>query len=347
MSKKSTIKARRTLLPASQKGPRTHHDNKEGGPRVRYLIVHNSQSGFGSDAIFEFERFLVRQRDECVLRVLPETGGADEAVADADDFDVVVASGGDGTVASLLYALRGCTTPVCVFPSGTANLLVTNLGNAMEPRALARACHDGRWASTDLGQIGWEDEGGQHHERGFVIMAGIGFDAQIMRSALPNKRDMGEAAYFAAVLSNMHPKVTHFTIDCDGVRYERDGIACVACNTAMMQGGIELIPNTRMDDGLLDLMVIRTTETVGLIRPMFAGLLDRAGKRLDRPHLEHLCGSAITVRSADPLPIQADGEAAPGTGTFGFTARVLPGCNRLIVDGGSSYAPAPASAAAR
>lgn len=302
------------------------------------LIVHNSRSGFGSDAIFEFERFLLDEGDDCFLRVLPRRGGGREAVRDAEDFDVVVISGGDGTAASILYALREREVSVCIFPSGTANLLFANLGNAMEPRMLARACHGGVFARTDLGEMSWQDESGVSHTRGFALMAGMGFDAQIMKAALPNKRSMGEAAYFAAALSNMHPDVAHFSVDCDGRHFEYDGISCVACNNAMMQGGIELVPNCRMDDGMLDLMVLEASETVGLIRPMFAGLLDRTGKNIDRPHIEHLRGRDIHVNSTKAMPLQVDGEVTRGV-TCGFHAQVLPACNRLIVDRTSRYAP--------
>ncbi|WP_443742351.1 diacylglycerol kinase family protein, partial [Tractidigestivibacter sp.] len=100
---------------------------------MRSVIIHNPMSGFGSDAIFEFERALVHAGDECTFRALAPDFVAEDAVADAEDFDVCVLSGGDGSVTGLLYALRNRNVPVCVFPSGTANLLFANIGNAPEP----------------------------------------------------------------------------------------------------------------------------------------------------------------------------------------------------------------------
>ena len=89
---------------------------------------------------------------------------------------------------------------------------------------------------------------------------------------------------------------------------------------------------------MLDLMVLEASETVGLIRPMFAGLLDRTGKNIDRPHIEHLRGRDIHVSSTKAMPLQVDGEVTRGV-TCGFHAQVLPACNRLIVDRTSRYAP--------
>ena len=67
---------------------------------MRVLIVHNISSGFGSDAIFEFERALLRQGDECVLRLMVKDDADKSAslLADAENFDLVVISGGDGTI---------------------------------------------------------------------------------------------------------------------------------------------------------------------------------------------------------------------------------------------------------
>ena len=158
---------------------------------MRSVIIHNPMSGFGSDAIFEFERALVHAGDECTFRALAPDFVAEEAVADAEDFDVCVLSGGDGSVTGLLYALRNRNVSACVFPSGTANLLFANIGNAPEPAALARACRVGHTACIDLGEISWLDERGVQHVKGFGLMSGTGFDAQLMEAALPNKAAMG------------------------------------------------------------------------------------------------------------------------------------------------------------
>ncbi|MDO4796672.1 MAG: diacylglycerol kinase family protein [Coriobacteriales bacterium] len=306
---------------------------------MRVLIIHNARSGFGSDAIFEFERALVREGDECVLRVLgKDTREWEYAVlADAEQFDLVVLSGGDGTVASLLYQLRGRNILTCVFPSGTANLFFANLGNAADPYALARACRVGRSASTDLGEIHWLDEDGTDQSRGFSLMAGIGFDAQIMQAAIPAKRAMGQAAYFAAAIANLKPQIHDFTITVDGQTYERRGISCIVANNAMIQGDIELVPGCSMTDGLLDLLVVEADYTAQLVRPLFVGLVDRDGKRIDRPRLETFRGTSITVETREPAQMEVDGDPV-AQGITRYSASILPNSNRLIVDALSRYA---------
>ncbi|WP_455138405.1 diacylglycerol/lipid kinase family protein [Thermophilibacter sp.] len=303
---------------------------------MRTLVVHNPRSGFGSDAVYQFERALMRAGDECVTRLLDDDFDAEGAVRDAEDFDVVTLSGGDGTVSALLHALRGRGVRVCVFPSGTANLLCANIGNAPEPSALARACRVGKTASLDLGEISWETTRGAAGMRGFALMSGTGFDAQLMQAALPHKALMGEAAYFAAALANPRPTVASFTIEVDGQVHERRGIGCLVANCATIQGDIQIVPDCRMDDGLLDVIVIETSDAAGLIKPLAFGLVDRGGHAIGRPHLESFRGSEIRVRSSEPVPIEVDGEVIDGMVTA-WEARVLPGAARVVVDPMSPY----------
>lgn len=303
---------------------------------MRCLIVHNTRSGFGSSAIFEFERALVEEGDECVLRLLSKSQTTKSIVADAEDYDLVVISGGDGTTTSLLYELRNRDVTCCVFPSGTANLFFVNLGCATEPAAIARACRIGSTAKTDLGIVRFEDERGTKRQRPFSIMMGVGFDAQLMETALESKKTLGEAAYFTAALSNAHPPKLHFSITVDGKKYERDGISCLVANNATIQGDFQIAPGSSMTDGLLDVIILEQSEAVELLVPFFASFWDRKGTQIERPQIETFRGAHIRVDIDQPAPFEYDGE------TFGhmvrsYEARILPQANRVIVDTLSPY----------
>lgn len=305
---------------------------------MRVLIVHNPRSGFGSDAVFAFEREVVRAGDECLLRVVKNDFTANDALVDAEDFDVVVLSGGDGTVSNLLYELKNRAVTACIFPSGTANLIFANIGNSPEPAALARACRWGETTNCDMGEIEWCDAQGTVQKRGFSLMAGSGYDAELMSAAAPNKRAFGEAAYFLAVLSDPNPHVYHYVIDADGTKIERDGIACLVANTATIQGEIEIVPDCRMDDGLLDIIVLEAADTTQLIRPALAGIFDRKGKAIQRPHIETFRCKNVTVTADAPILMQVDGDVIEGT-VNSWSAHVIEGANRVVVDSLSNYAP--------
>ncbi len=303
---------------------------------MRTLIVHNGSSGFGSDAIFEFMRILLDAGDECSMRMIGNGMEPAQALADAERFDLVVASGGDGTVANILYELRFRNVPTCVFPSGTANLLFSNIGNAPEPAAIATACLRRHLTNLDLGEMRWIDDDGNAHQRGFSIMAGSGYDADIMRQAVAGKQAYGEAAYFYAAAANLEPTIAHFTIEVDGVVYERDGISCIMANTAMMQGDIQIVPDCSMSDNLLDVVVLESENAAQLLQPLFRGIFDKEGKTLGRPFIESFKGRHIKVTSSEPIPLQFDGEVTPST-IHSYEARSLGGAARIIVDRHSPY----------
>ena len=303
---------------------------------MRALIIHNQMSGFGSDAIYEFQRALLHTGDEATFRVPARDFTAPDVLSDAEDFDLVVLSGGDGTMASLLYELRGREVPTCVFPSGTSNLMFLNIGNAPEPASIARACRKCRTVRTDLGEMSWTSADGTTRTKGFCLMSGTGYDADIMRTAATNKHSMGEAAYFAAALSNLSPTVSHFTITVDGVRHERVGIACIVANNAMIQSDIEIVPNSSMTDGMLDVIVLETSQPVELLHTGALALLDKAGTRRARPHIESFRGRVVDVESSEPIPLQIDGDPMEDAVTS-YHAEALHGVNTIVVDGLSRY----------
>ncbi|MBF0911473.1 MAG: NAD(+)/NADH kinase [Atopobiaceae bacterium] len=306
---------------------------------MRSLIIHNPNSGFSSDAIFEFERALLSSGDECIFRLVEDDWHAKELLTNfnTNDFDVIVLSGGDGTVSSLLYELRGCSTPILVFPSGTANLLAASIGNAPEPHALALACRNLHTAKIDMGEITWSCASGESFAAGVPLMAGTGLDAEIMRSAVPHKQTFGEAAYFTAALSNLMPPVHNFKITVDGNVHTHKGIGCLIANSSMIQAGIELAPGTRMDDGLLDIVVFETQMTAKLVRPLLSGIFDPSGNSLGRPYLESYSGKEILVESSSPMPLEINGEITSHD-IFSYSARCLPKSITIIVDQMSPYA---------
>ena len=251
---------------------------------MRYLIVHNPASGPSSDEIYAFAHALATPGDEICFRLIGEGMEPEDACADVRAFDRVVVSGGDGTVSNVLDCLRGTHVPILVFPSGTANLFFNNIGNAPEAAALAAACRRGRCASVDMGELYWRDEAGDIQRHGFIIIAGSGFDAAIMEKAAPSKNEIGEIAYALAALSTPEPQVAHFTIEHDGVVDELDGIGCMVGNTAVIQNDINLFPDCRMDDGMIDIDGLTMDEKVlvyadpDLIHQVVYNLLDNAIK---------------------------------------------------------------------
>ena len=186
---------------------------------MKLLIIINISAGFGDGSIYDYLRMVCEDGDEHALRCTDGTTDVTSLVQDAEDFDAVVVAGGDGTVASVTYALANTGIPVLPFPSGTANLLANNLFSPYEPHALARMTREMETLDFDLGEI--EADGSRF---GFGIMAGAGYDATIMHDAQPSKKLLGPLAYFQAAVSNPTPTVSKVKIEIDGEMFEREAL---------------------------------------------------------------------------------------------------------------------------
>jgi diacylglycerol kinase family enzyme len=292
---------------------------------MKVLIINNLVSGYRDGAIYDFVRAFVQNGDEVVVRSTDGSLPIEPMLFDAKAFDAVVASGGDGTVSSVLYTLRNTGVPVMPFPAGTANLLSLNLMMPNEPHALASILRDGHTLDFDLGEI---ESSGQR--RGFAMMAGAGYDAAIMETASANKKLWGQMAYFIAAGSNNDPQQSQLSIDIDGEHIETPGIGVVCVNFSKIQFDIPLTHSSQPRDGRIDVMVLKAKHATDLLPSVFAAMLDVDGNNPSRGDaLDVYSGTEVHVTADPGLKIQFDGE--PVEAETPFVARALKQCARIIL----------------
>lgn len=293
---------------------------------MKLLILNNLSSGYGEGAIYDFIRSFAKAEDEIVLRSVNSETNFEALLQDAHDFDAVIASGGDGTVASVCYLLRNSGIPILPFPAGTANLLVQNVLLPTEPHALAKVTRQMETLDFDLGEITVGDR-----TLGFSMMAGCGYDAVIMNDAKANKKLLGPMAYFKAAFSNPNPQISHFTITIDGKTYERDGVGVVLLNFSKIQFDISIGLKNLPRDGKLDLMVLTTSTAWNLIPAILGAAIDPSGGLLKQSDaLEFFQGSEMKIVADPPMGVQYDGEAI--NLKTPFEARILTHATKLIVN---------------
>ncbi|MEF9841758.1 MAG: diacylglycerol kinase family protein [Raoultibacter sp.] len=292
---------------------------------MKLLIINNLKSGFGEGSIYDFMRAFAQDGDEICLRSTDGESKLVDLLADAQNFDGVIASGGDGTVAAVSYILRNTGIPILPFPAGTANLLALNLASPIETHALGKMMRKGKQLDFDMGEI---EVGGQRF--GFSIMAGAGYDAAIMHGAQHTKRFLGPMAYISAAIANPIPQKSHFTIKLDGTTIESDGVGVLLINFSKIQFDLSVTHDNRPRDGALDIVILKATYALQLIPAIVAAALDRDGDFPDRSDaLEIHSAREIEVIATPPMEVQYDGET---TGALTpFKAHILDKATRLIV----------------
>lgn len=304
---------------------------------MRVLVIINDRAGGGESGLYDFLRYLGQGADEVVLRFTTEAHPIERLVSDAEKFDRVVAAGGDGTVSAVSYGTRSTGVPVLAYPAGTANLLALNLSMPTDPPALTDVLLNGEAVGFDLGELQHLDpDSGKTVSSGFVIMAGAGYDAQIMRGAEPLKSALGPAAYFISAMSNPAPPTARFELVLDDRTIETDGIAILLANFAKIQFDLPVTPNTDPCDGVLEVAVMRTKTVIGLLPAFAAAMLDMVVDHPDRsPGVDLYSASRIEVRADPPLHIQTDGDTIGAMTPL--VATVLPRAATLLVPKGSHY----------
>ena len=163
--------------------------------------------------------------------------------------ELVIAWGGDGTVQRCIDVLAGTGVPLAIAPAGTANLLATHLEIPKDiDEVVAIALGDTR-RTLDVGVLNGER---------FAVMAGAGFDAEMLAEADGGLKDkVGRVAYLWTGAKQLRATPVQTKIKIDGATWFDDVSSCVLVgNVGGVFGGVDLFDGARPDDGQLELGVV-------------------------------------------------------------------------------------------
>lgn len=233
----------------------------------------------------------------------PRTASEQAAAMAALGLDVVIASGGDGTVNTVLQGLVGTQTALAILPAGTGNdfartIGVQELGKALGAigSGVTRPCDLGRWRSDNA-------------EGYFLNVAGCGFDAAVARRINEGVRFLrGTPAYLVALLLELgRYKPIRYEIVADGERLDCDAMLCAIANARSYGGGMHIAPEAEIGDGLLDLVIVNRMSKFEFIS-QFPKVFK--GSHICHPKVVHKRFRELRIVPACPAPILFDGELA-------------------------------------
>jgi diacylglycerol kinase (ATP) len=212
--------------------------------------------------------------------------------------DLVLASGGDGTVTACVGGVAGSGIALGVLPCGTGNLLARNLGLPLSLDQALTVALTGSDRRLDVGMA---------NGRPFVVMAGIGFDAEMLGGASEElKTRVGWAAYVLSALRHLGDRPATVRLQADRGpprRVRASGV--IIGNVGSLQGGVRLLPDAVPDDGVLDVAILPARGWAGWFRLAADVLLRRKTGRLDR-----LAWRELLVDTSRAWRWQVDGEVA-------------------------------------
>ncbi len=222
----------------------------------------------------------------------------------ATKYQIVVGCGGDGTVGDVARGLIGTDATLGVIPLGTGNDFARNLGIPLELREATATVLNGVVRRIDVGTIN-----GTH----FVNNAGTGFDAQVMVTMNSSIRfSGGPVAFNLAILKNFftfRPFTLTYTADDNKPVMERAMMISVL-NGTMYGAGMIAAPRADMDDGRLDVLIIKALPKLKLF-PLIMRV--RAGKHIGHPAVQMIQVRKLKIEGVPTQPLNVDGDIRGAT----------------------------------
>lgn len=228
-----------------------------------------------------------------------------------------VICGGDGSVnMALNELLPNRILRLGLIPCGRGNDFARTLGISRAAERAVKLLTRGRERPIDVGFVG---------KRPFATIAAAGYDADVSVTASKIKRIKGGLVYlFAALKEFVRLKPRTVIIEGDEFSFEGPALMVSFANAPFYGGGMQLSPDSRVDDGKIEICLLRNMSKLEFLMTM-PGIY--SGRHVRSP--KFICGSSsrIRVSSPDGGPITADGELI---GTLPEEISVRPSCIRVI-----------------
>lgn len=282
-----------------------------------YFIVNpSSRSGRGLEVWKKAEAILEQEGTEYRVYFTRERYHATDLareITSRPEKLTLVTVGGDGTVGEVLQGIQDFSRVAFGYiPTGSSNDFARALHLPTDPEeAVKLILHPTYFRQIDIGEIDLGDR-----SQCFAVSTGCGFDAAVCHASLSskgkrllNKLHLGKLIYGAnAIRLLLQRKPSDLTLTLDGKRtltFPKTWFA--ACMNGRYEGGgFMMTPKARMDDGLLDVIVVHR-----LPRALILLVLPTAfrGWHVIFPGVKIYRAHSVEMRSADKLPVHTDGEA--------------------------------------
>lgn len=286
-----------------------------GGPRVRVLINPTAGGGRAHRLMPRLSACAASFGAECIVTRSAEQLHAEAARAVRDGAERIVVVGGDGSIHRTLEPLAGSGTALGLVPLGSGNDLAGALRITGDPLSCLRSAIGGPLRRIDLGRVAG---------RAFVGTGGVGFDGEVARRVRERRGVVPRplvypAAVIAALSSYRAPEVT---LEHDAGTFRGRVLFVVLANSPRFGGGMRVAPDARIDDGRLDVVIVRETGRLELL-----AALPRVyrGTHLTHPKVESFRTTRARLFCERPITVYGDGEPIVEVGDSGVEFAVDPG----------------------
>lgn len=285
---------------------------------IAFIVNPVAGSGYAAKAWNQIEKELIKRELVYTMMYTDHPEHATELAREAaskEDCTTVVAVGGDGTAYEVACGLLGTDVGLGIIPVGTGNDFIKSIATPSKPLEALEFILSHPARPADVGKL---------NDRMFLNVCGTGFDVTVLDSMTAAKKyARGIWPYLIGlILGIAHYKPVHVRFSADGETQERDILICSVANGRYFGGGIQICPDARPDDGMLDMIVVENRPR-WMIPFYIPGLL--LGKVLSFKITTHKRCREFTILSKG-MRLNVDGEIL-SMDEARFS--VLPGCLRI------------------
>ncbi len=311
---------------------------------MKIAVVLNPVAGAGKAAQLwpAFESEIRAQLGEFTLRktARPEDAALFGQELAEQGHDLVIASGGDGTIGETVDGLLKSGRPpsalprFAILPCGTGSDFARSLGMTGSAKEMVARIADSKEREIDIGRVTFVDDEGRAALRHFVNISSLGLSGPTLRAVNRAKRSGKASGQLLFMWHTIRELIRYkfqnvrITVD-DAAPIEAQIAVAAAANGRFFGGGMMIAPQAELDDGLFDFVIFRGAAKLTLIKDM---RLLYTGSHADHPAVTILRGRKITVEPlGDPAlntaQLDVDGESP---GSIPATFEVLPRAIRVL-----------------
>lgn len=272
-------------------------------PKKLYFI-YNPHSGRGQirSRLFDILQVFSDAGYELTVHPTRESKDATRQIQSLpDDYDLVVCSGGDGTMDEVVQGMmqRENRIPIGYIPSGTVNDFARSLKIPRNMVQAARIAVEGRDFPCDMGTF---------NEEHFVYIAAFGIFTDVSYSTRQDMKNvLGHIAYLLEGMKRLtNIPSYHMRLESEECRTEGDYIFGMVTNSRSVGGFKSIIGRkVRFDDGVFEVTFIRRPQNAAELQEILAAIVL---KEIDSKYMDSFRTSRLTVESDSMVPWTLDGE---------------------------------------
>jgi diacylglycerol kinase (ATP) len=217
-----------------------------------------------------------------------------------NQFEFIVAVGGDGTINEVVNGMVGGKAKLGIIPSGCGNDFIRSLAIPKDLVDAFKILVDKKTARIDLGKV---------NDLYFINGLGIGFDAWVVKTILAKKRISGKLKYLYGIFQSIYqykPVVLHLFFN--NMAHKDKYFMINVGNGFCMGGGFKLTPLARLDDGLLDLNIVKNLTKLEIYKNLIKVF---SGKHTEMPQVSTAKTNYLKVESEEKFTAHVNGELIP------------------------------------